>query len=56
MKSKRKFDPAAKARITRAETAKHGRIPASSFGSEVQRVVDRNAAKLAKPAKVTRMR
>ena len=56
MESKQKFDPAAKARITRAETAKHGRIPAGSFGSEVQSVVDRNAAKLVKPEKVTRTR
>jgi hypothetical protein len=56
MKSKQKLDPSAKARINRAETAKHGRIRVGSFGSEVQRVVDRNVAKWVKPAKGTRTR
>jgi hypothetical protein len=42
---RRPFDEAAKERIMRSETAKHGRIRPKSFASQVQRLVDRRAAK-----------
>ena len=56
MKKSKKFDPAAKARITRAETAKHGHIPAGSFGSVVQGIVDRTVPKPGKGAKTSKIK
>lgn len=45
-KGKRPFYSAAKSRIARAETKKHGHIPFGSFGSSAQSIVDRKAKPL----------
>lgn len=42
-KNARPFDAAAKERIMRAETAKHGHIRPNSFATEVQSKVDKQA-------------
>ena len=42
-KNTRQFDTAAKVRIMRAETAKHGQIRPGSFARNVQSKVDKQA-------------